>query len=305
MSTDLNTLKEQTFKKLFYYISDLHLDTYDSIKTKDDLEKFLRIKFYDLHSSDCHYLILGGDISNICCKTYYLFLRWCSEKFQKVFIILGNHEYYGFVYQWLPTDTQLIIQKNYSNIIFLNNSNYIIESPIKINIFGTTLWSDIPNDNTSVMVKNISEIKYLTKENTLERYSSQINNEKHFECVESLRHWLTNISDESLNIVISHYLPSFRFIHPDYHKFNHMNFNFASDLEYLFNDKINVWIFGHTHMRGEQYFKNILFGVNAGGYPNEIIKKFDYELMWYHPSEIECYTDFFSSVQPCDLIDFD
>src|SRR5581483_308437 len=64
------------------YCSDLHLE--------------LRDPFPSIVPS-APILFLAGDICSLYGKhilKYYIFLRWISKKFERVFIVLGNHEYY-------------------------------------------------------------------------------------------------------------------------------------------------------------------------------------------------------------------
>jgi hypothetical protein len=64
----------------FQYISNLHLDLYP-------------LGLFDIDAI-APYLLLAGDIGNPYQKKYELFLENISKKFEKIFIISGNHEYY-------------------------------------------------------------------------------------------------------------------------------------------------------------------------------------------------------------------
>ena len=67
----------------FQFVSDLHLET------PGDSEEFFI-------SAVAPYLILGGDIGRLSsCERYLAFLgRQCSS-FERVFLVLGNHEFFG------------------------------------------------------------------------------------------------------------------------------------------------------------------------------------------------------------------
>ena len=68
--------------KLFYYLSDLHLE-------KD----FKRIFNINKYTKDRPYLILLGDIGYVNQQSYKDFLYGISGRFDKIFIVAGNHEY--------------------------------------------------------------------------------------------------------------------------------------------------------------------------------------------------------------------
>jgi len=68
------------------YLSDIHLEffRYDEIR-------FLVRKIKPIHPI----LILSGDIGNPFEKGYRFFMKEMSLRFEKIFLIAGNHEYYG------------------------------------------------------------------------------------------------------------------------------------------------------------------------------------------------------------------
>lgn len=68
------------------YASDLHLEM---LKTIPD----------NLIVPSAPYLALLGDIASPFKPHYYNFLAQMSQQFRMVFIIAGNHEYYGHQYE--------------------------------------------------------------------------------------------------------------------------------------------------------------------------------------------------------------
>jgi hypothetical protein len=85
-------------------------------------------------------LILAGDIADPSADEYRLFLGHCSQLFERVFVILGNHE------MWLecggkphrPHVTCATLCRTY----LLTRSHFDVGSEVRI--IGTTLWSKIP-----------------------------------------------------------------------------------------------------------------------------------------------------------------
>lgn len=71
-------------------------------------------------------------------------------------------------------------------------------------------------------------------------------------------------------IILTHYLPSYQFT-KKYKKYIKVESIFASDLEYLINDPVKIWIFGHTHDIFTRHLNNVTCSVNALGYKKNII----------------------------------
>ena len=96
------------------YFSDLHLETYHRLKLNSILKK---IKIVG------EVLILCGDIGNPFSYNYRTFLEYISDKYKKIFIIAGNHEFYRngrSISDTIEKIKQIVEAK--PNISFLNNS---------------------------------------------------------------------------------------------------------------------------------------------------------------------------------------
>ncbi len=61
------------------------------------LEKNSNIPFDQLIKPSAPWLALCGDIGYCEQEIYQNFIKWVSTKFEKVFVIAGNHEYYRSV----------------------------------------------------------------------------------------------------------------------------------------------------------------------------------------------------------------
>jgi len=68
------------------YISDIHLELLHIEEIKSRINKIIPV---------CPTLILAGDIGNPFHQGYKLFIQEMNNKFEKVFLVSGNHEYYG------------------------------------------------------------------------------------------------------------------------------------------------------------------------------------------------------------------
>lgn len=236
------------------YISDIHLEFYDLSKIPKLLYKIIPT------SKIC---VLAGDIGYPFQKTYQVFIIGLSKKFEHIFMIHGNHEYYqlgknkGKSIEEIIIQTNFIIDSNHlDNVHFLNNSFYDIDN---FRFVGSVLWSELTNHN------------YLTNdiENITELSISKIN-ETHLQS----KVFINQILEQSLNenksvVMITHYLPSYLLIHSKYFNFRNYNQCFASNCHELIKKPVVCWIFGHTHSPTETFINDILFVANPLGYPGE------------------------------------
>lgn len=120
---------------ILQYISDLHLETQKKILP--DIEPLI---------PGMSYLILAGDIGNPYHEKYRNFLQINSQKFNKVFIVSGNHEYYSNAKQQRTiSDIDLEISKlcsRFENIHYLQQKSFNLHG---WTLAGCTLWSSIPD----------------------------------------------------------------------------------------------------------------------------------------------------------------
>ena len=245
------------------YVSDIHLELLfkNSIKTINHLFK-----------QEGEILVLAGDIGNPYKKDYKDFLQHMNSKFTKIFLIAGNHEYYGNDVSETKDKIKSICS-DYKNISFLDN-NY--EDYKNHRFIGTTLWTNINKPaftiNDTKMIKNFDIPKY---------------NQLHLEAKTFLQNSFQDCKRDNIkSIVITHHLPFFELTHPNYQNSLYTNYRqwFNANLEELIiknKESIAVWIYGHTHTESIQKHFDINFYCNPIGYLGEnnitnINKTFDF-----------------------------
>lgn len=241
-------------KLSFQLVSDLHLEYYD------------KIHFNDFIIPKASNLIIAGDIGYQHLDNYNTFMESCSESFDKVFMVLGNHDYYNYkskeilTMEDIETNIKTIIEK-YNNIHLLHNDVYEFNDYV---ILGTVLWSNIPFNMAKYVQNNINDYNYIYDDKLKPITPNKINY-LHYKNVE----WLEKMIGKYLNkkiIVITHHLPSFKLISPKYYN-NLFNCAFATDLEYLMKDNVLYWCCGHTHTSCSTVINNCKLFVNPKGYP--------------------------------------
>ncbi len=236
------------------YISDLHLEFYD-------LTKIVRFLMHIPKKADI--CVLAGDIGYPFQKTYEVFLKGISRKFEHVFLILGNHEFYqlkenqGKSVEEIIAKTKEIMEKNeLTNVHFLHNSFYDIG---EYRFVGSILWSHIYDD------------KYLTNDyEQVYEFTIEKMNEMHKECKEYIKETLEmSFKEEKKVIMITHHLPSFQLNHPKYAHYINYHQCFSSHSDDLIVEPVKAWIFGHTHAVIDKRIKGIQCVSNPIGYPGQ------------------------------------
>lgn len=250
------------------YASDLHLEFY---KSPPSFQKLLK--------PVAPLLALAGDIGSPQFPHYTEFLRYCSEHWESVFVVAGNHEFYRRTYQH---NLQLCgeVASQFPNVHFLHRGR--VELPqYGVTVLGATLWSDVGTPYRQEVAKDVlSDYRYIAVE------KEEIGEERQVRPLEPSdtdrwHHedaaWLHREIQENASIgrpviVITHHLPTYQLISARYQQ-SPINFCFASDCRHLLRDPVRAWICGHTHTAmnytAETRRGHILLGVNPRGYPNE------------------------------------
>lgn len=237
-------------------LSDLHLEI-------NDKQPF--------HPGSGDVLILAGDILTAkhlnadgkLGEQYRQFLKDCSENFNQVLYVAGNHEHYSYHVNSTHKDIRKHLPKN---IYLMENNKFVLNDWIFI---GMSFWTDFNNRNASdmfVVKQMINDYRYirtgpnyrkLLPEDVLELH---LNSRKYLE--EQLRvHKNDNV------FVITHHAPSVKSIH-DRFKGNVSNAAYYTEMSDLIlnNSQIKYWISGHTHHCTDYMIGNCRCICNARGY---------------------------------------
>jgi predicted phosphodiesterase len=227
-------------------MSDLHLE----LRTAVEVEQIIA-------NTDplAPYLVLAGDVGIPSHPSYELFLKAMSNRFDQVFVIAGNHEFYGS--SVCETHNQI-----YAVCDLLPNVHYLmtelfVDDSLPVHIFGGTMWSIVKDEERRDVEMCLNDCR------KIRGFSVEFMKTCHEEFVERLGVALDFHTDKPI-LVISHHLPSYGLIHPDYWH-SDINSAFATNVSLADHPNIKAWIFGHTHKPhdGPRFFCNPL------GYPGE------------------------------------
>lgn len=247
---------------VFQYYSDIHLEHQASMY---NTPKLFFIEPIDLCEIDLRIdentcvtvkrnIILAGDIGNPNSLLYFKFLKDLSHKFDRVFVIAGNHEHYTIDlpneqrYDLLDTIKpehipSILLEEDLFNVFFLDNQSMIIDDFI---IIGSTLWSHIPEDARLSVRRDINDY------NLINDFTIDKNNTLHSKSVRYIESTLCNAIEKGINtrIVISHHAPIMKGTSDPVYTNLTTNHAFATDLNVLL-EKATHWIYGHTHFNPE------------------------------------------------------
>lgn len=278
------------------YVSDIHLETHYNT-SKNIFEKILK--------PSAPYLALCGDIGYPGTELYEPFLQYCSDNFEHIFYIAGNHEFYNdlksikflnnkkFISKGLDedafqrlsvrfsTDTRETrmhkireICSKFSNIHFLDKETFQIPDT-NIVIIGCTLWSKL--DMKSYMLSQFNDFHRICEDkDTLLMPKTYDNWNK--EDLEFLCNTLTMIQNnlDKKVVVLTHHCPTYDIIIDKYlNDPDNINSFFANkDLISLFGKNVKAWICGHTHGCKTIDINGTIIATNTFGYEWELIVGF-------------------------------
>lgn len=212
-------------------------------------------------------LVLAGDIGNPFKYNYKEFLVKCSNEYENTFVLPGNHEYWGNDIR--KTDDQIeSLLNRLNNVHSLKNA--VVEAN-NVTFIGCTLWSNILKEP---LVRRGDE-QNISLNGSLVNWV--ILNELHFSDVSWLKSTLQarDARDTRPVIVVTHYLPTYKLLHPYYNTPRYQNDldRYYTNLEHLIKPPIKAWIGGHSHCVMEIELNGVGLRVNAIGYPGKTERK--------------------------------
>ena len=224
------------------------------------------------------YLILAGDIGRLRDVEHYSdFLSYHCTLFQKVYLVLGNHEFFGVtrreglrIAAELEQDPRMA-----GRLLILNRTREDVSR--NITILGCTLQSNIPPDTQEIVRAKVADFK------RIEGWTIENHNNEHVADVAWLRQEIAAIraaEKERLEhgprrtiLVVTHHAPSRRGTSDPRNENNPWSTAFATDLlsssseERISElDDVQWWVFGHTHYCTEKTLRTVRMFSNQRGY---------------------------------------
>ena len=195
-------------------------------------------------------LIPKGEILIIAGDTYYLekdysqleFINEVSKDFEQVFLIPGNHEYYGgFDISTALHPTKKEIKKN---VFLLNNCSVEINN---VNFIFSTMWSKIQRNILDILrgMADFRKIRYKGERFSINHFNML--HEKSFEFIGN------EVKKEGKKIIVTHHLPSEE-CNAEEFKNSILNNAFCVEkTNFILNNTIDYWIYGHSHRNKDDF----------------------------------------------------
>lgn len=237
------------------YLSDLHADFW--VKHNSNKYKWQRqtIDFLNtLFPKELgEVVVLAGDISHYNVQSYWI-LEYLSQHYQKVFFVVGNHDYYlinerqskKYKHNSKNRVTELLeMLANLTNIVYL--TDYQPYDYKGVTFAGATNWYSLKEPGEKVFYNTISNDSAAIK-----GFDIAIEHEKEMAAFKQLKH---------ADILVTH-IP---IITLDSHNKYKSTYCYLNELL----PKGKHHIFGHCHEQTEIVKANLHFHINAIGYTNE------------------------------------
>mmetsp|Transcript_36619 Transcript_36619/g.91807 ORF Transcript_36619/g.91807 Transcript_36619/m.91807 type:complete len:257 (+) Transcript_36619:321-1091(+) len=212
-------------------------------------------------------LILAGDIGNPKLPEYRNFLLAQAERFQRVFVVTGNHEYYRSYHAEADRAIHTICDQH-DALHFLNMDR--VDLSDSVCLLGCTLWSAIPSKAMADVTK-MTDFRQIQMESD-DSYSPKYHNSFHMEHVAWLKAQLKFCKKRKMRtVVITHHAPLLECM-PEKYRTQPLRYCYYTDMSKLMGKTIMFWGYGHTHTPFDKIVKGTRVASNPIGYSKEKVE---------------------------------
>ena len=223
------------------------------------------------------YLFLAGDICTQTNALFYPFFDYCSNHWEKVFYVPGNHEFYVKKknYNELSFEYKYNLTKRYKNVFYLDNDFVPLDD--EINVYGATFWTNPPFKSTSEAKLSINDYNWISYFNKKQKrvldldinYVKELSNES----FDKLQNYLDKTDKKT--IVMTHFpplrngTPGEKYVLEK--SLSHLYFSWPDiTIDKLKLKNVPTWISGHTHWSYDFKISGTRFISNQLGYKSEL-----------------------------------
>lgn len=218
------------------------------------------------------HLVLAGDIGRLVdYDGYREFLQKQTDRYELVFLVLGNHEfYYDSFAAGLEKARQLEMEPSLNGrLIVLHQRRFDIPGS-RVTLLGCTLWSKVPAEAVDIVQSKIKDFQKIENWTTRDHNASFENdftwlmNEILSIHRENMR--LKNHSQKRSILVVTHHAPCLQKTSSPQHAQSPWRFAFGTDILSEVPDVVKIWVFGHTHYSVDFKESGIRVTSNQRGY---------------------------------------
>jgi DNA repair exonuclease SbcCD nuclease subunit len=184
-----------------------------------------------------------------------------ADRFQKVFVLSGNHESYGNTVQGTLEAIDAICNERPDVLIHLSKQTYDLEGYV---VLGATLWSALEEKEIPIITKMIRDFKSIHNM-TAPNYEHRHKMDAYW-----LGEELYEIKEDGRKaIVLTHHAPTYKNTSAPQYRGTALNSAFATDMEHMMGEPVALWCFGHTHHSSDQIINGTRVVSNQRGYGGE------------------------------------
>ena len=216
------------------------------------------------------WLILAGDVGRLIDYEEYLgFISRQADRYERVFLALGNHEFFGLEHRTgIDTAHELVKEPRLGGkVVLLHRNQWDDPRPdSNLTILGCTLWSHVPMHAREAVEKKVKDYR------EIHGWTTDKHNEQHGEDLS----WLCQRLDELATtapgrhvLVVTHHAPATKGTSSPRNEENPWSSAYATDV--LGKDaerwrQVRIWIFGHTHYSTDFTVQSVRLIANQRGY---------------------------------------
>ena len=217
-------------------------------------------------------LILAGDVGRLAdYDDYRNFLQKETDRFELVFLVLGNHEFYNGSFAAGLEKARRLEQEPSLNgrLIFLHQGRYDVPES-NVTVLGCTLWSKVSLESGDIVQLKIKDFQ------KIDGWTVDDHNARHDSDLAWLLGEIQSIQDENKNVkrgvrkqsilVVTHHAPLLRGTSSPEHAQNAWRFAFGTDILPQVSDGLKTWVFGHTHYTADFKEGRVRVVSNQRGY---------------------------------------
>lgn len=253
----------------FQLVSDLHLEFAETIPEVE---------------SHCDTLFLAGDLGYPNKPSYEEFLTNMSNKFQHVYLVAGNHEFYRNDYHTAKQQLRKVCSQ--TGVHFLDRKSVVHhdqDTNQEYRVVGCTLWSHVPTEHETIVSKTLNDYRMIQYTDPVMGHKRMLKvsdtNQFHKEDVQFIEQEIeAGKQGNQRVIVLGHHGPLANGCSWPHLEASPITTAFQTDLTHLLGDPVDAFLFGHTHFNADLIVNGTRVLSNQQGYQNE-------KLRW-NPSQV-------------------
>lgn len=192
------------------------------------------------------------------------FLASITDAYKDVYLVLGNHDYWGCDFVTAPTLAKARFKD--TNVHVLQND--VVELNENTLLFGATMWTAITDPvNEGRAQWSMNDYRY-----TSYRNRNLLVKDTTADCVESFGNLADVVSKNSTKniVVLTHHAPSER-SHNKERYGDSLKFAYCNNFDHYIEEHPNIklWVHGHDHDCHDYMIGNTRVFANAFGYHEE------------------------------------